>query len=415
MFRSIKWLYPGLRIKRWIFVLVFSVFLGTLGAAFSVWALEATQPAPSRTFGGLAVLCFAMAAAAFTLGLYRLLKSVGELVKGRIGTDRGLVDLAFSQRWIGRGPRVVALGGGTGMSTLLAGLKNHTEDITAVVSVADDGGSSGRLRHDFDMVPPGDIRKCLIALADEEPRMGDLLRYRFTEGEFAGHSFGNLFLTVLTRLTGNFGDAVREANRILQVRGRVIPATLDPVTLVATHPDGLKTTGQRLISETERPIVKVEIQPNDGPPAPDILEAIRDADLIVLGPGSLYTSVIPNLLIRGIPEAIALSGAVKVFVCNVMNHEGETRDYSLADHLSALKRHGATHIIDYVLVNSGYIPRGALDEKTMQPVRVPKGFDAGAWGVKIVQEDVIDRADLTRHDPNRLAAALIKILAQAKA
>jgi uncharacterized cofD-like protein len=413
MFRSIKWLYPGLRIKRWIFVLVFSVGLGILGTVSLVWSLEATKSAPARAFGGLAVLAFVLAAIAFTTGLYRLLKSIGEMVKGRIGPDRGLVDLAFSQRWIGRGPKVVALGGGTGMSTLLAGLKAHTEDITAVVSVADDGGSSGRLRHDFDMIPPGDIRKCLVALADEQPRLGDLLRYRFTEGELAGHSFGNLFLTVLTRMTGNFGDAVREANRILQVRGRVIPATLDLVTLVATHPDGSKTTGQRLISETDRPILNVEIQPNDGPPAPDILEAIRAADLIVLGPGSLYTSVIPNLLIRGIPEAIALSGAAKVFVCNVMNSEGETRGYTLVDHLEALKRHGATHILDYALVNSGFIPRGSLDEE-VQPVRMPKDFDAGGYGVKIVQEDVIDRANLLRHDPGKLAAALMKIAAQGR-
>ncbi|MHC4247655.1 MAG: gluconeogenesis factor YvcK family protein [Planctomycetota bacterium] len=369
MLRALKWLYPGMRVKRWIAVIFVGVFLSNFGAALLIFGFL------SRDNRGLAGRLYTYAALGFLVGglflltgVYRLMKSLAELLARR-GRDKDLVDVAFERRYLGLGPRVVALGGGTGMSTLLEGLKDYTAQVTAVVSVADDGGSSGRLRREFDMLPPGDIRKCLVALSDESPLLGELMQYRFSEAdasgptdkaELVGHSFGNLFLTVLWRLTGDFGEAVRQAGRILSIRGRVIPSTLDRVSLVATYQDGSAVTGQRQISENAKRIDRIQLRPKPGPASSDILEALEQADLIIIGPGSLYTSVLPNLLIEGVTEAIRRSTAAKVYVANIVSQEGETRGYDLKDHLEAVRRHTGASPFDLVLVNSSSLPPPVL-------------------------------------------------------
>ena len=424
MFRSLRWLYPGLKIKRWFVVIFLGVCISSLGTAFFVFALfQVPDDASFASFAWLtphvaqslavAALAFFIGGTVLFTGLYRLLKSVGQLLHKRGDTSKTLVDIAYERRYLARGAKVVALGGGTGMSNLLSGLKSYTADITAVISVADDGGSSGKLRKEFDMLPPGDIRKCLIALSDDSPLMEGLLRYRFPEQELGGHSFGNLFITVLNRLTGDFGEAVDQAARMLSVRGRVIPATLENTFLVAAHPDGSKTTGQRMISESTKQIDRVELKPGPGRTNPEILKAIADADLVIIGPGSLYTSVIPNLLIPGIPEAIAASTGACVYVANVASVEGETRGMGLREHIAAIEKHVQVRFIDYVLVNSGNPGDDALKEfskrQSRRMLRDEEGLADGD-GYQYIRDDVVDPTNPAWHSPPKLARALMDVI-----
>ncbi len=415
MFRSLRWLYPGLKIKRWIVVIFLGVFIASLGTAFLVFGLFQLREDTSHFVQavGVAALGFLIGGVVLFTGIYRLLKSIGQLLQKRGDSSKTLVDIAYERRYLARGAKVVALGGGTGMSNLLSGLKSYTADITAVISVADDGGSSGKLRKEFDMLPPGDIRKCLIALSDDSPVMEGLLRYRFPEEELGGHSFGNLFITVLNRLTGDFGEAVHQACRMLSVRGRIFPATLESIFLVAIHPDGDKTTGQRLISESTKPIDRVELKPAPAQADPGILKAIAEADLIILGPGSLYTSVIPNLLISGIPEAISASHAACVYVTNVASTEGETREMGLAEHIAAIEKHVPTRIIDYVIINSGTPEAEALEKfathRSRRMIRDEEGL-AESDGYQYIREDVVDPTNPAWHSPPKLARALMDLV-----
>jgi uncharacterized cofD-like protein len=422
-----------MRVKRWVAVIFVGVFLSNFGAALLIFGFL------SRDNSGFASRLYTYAALAFLVGglflltgVYRLMKSLAELLSQR-GRDKDLVDVAFERRYLGLGPRVVALGGGTGMSTLLEGLKDYTAQVTAVVSVADDGGSSGRLRREFDMLPPGDIRKCLVALSDESPLLGELMQYRFSEAdaapdkgtasdgagersELVGHSFGNLFLTVLWRLTGDFGEAVRQAGRILSIRGRVMPATLDRISLVATYRDGSSMTGQRRISESTKRIERVQLQPKPGPVSRDILEAVEQADLIVIGPGSLYTSILPNLLIEGIAEAIRRSAAAKVFVANIASQEGETLGFSLENHLDAIREHTGIPPFDLVLVNSASLSPPVLRrlrEDGGAVVRYdPAAFEGDGHGLRFVEADLAGADSLLRHDPRKLGRTLLALLAR---
>ena len=410
MFRSLKWLYPGISIKRWIALICLGIMLAMLGAGALAVKVLANDPIIEARSGQLAIAGFVLGGLTLFTGFYRLMKSLGSLLN-QPGEDKNLADIAYERRYLSRGPRIVALGGGTGMSNLLSGLKAFTREITAVVSVADDGGSSGRLRKEFDILPPGDIRKCLVALSDESPRMGQLLSYRFDgTTELSGHSFGNLFLTALTNITNDFGEAVREAGRILSVRGRVIPATLDHVTLVATHEDGTKTTGQRLISESDSRIVSIELEPHPGPAPSDVLEWIGQAELIVIGPGSLYTSVLPNLLSEDVRAAIRRSDALKVYVCNVMTHEGETRGFSFRDHIDALRTHAGGELFDFALVNNGTFPAATirrLEEQDIKPVHWNSAADADDF--QVFEADVVNRTSELQHDPEKLARALMDL------
>src|SRR5205823_2281090 len=272
-------------------------------------------------------------------------------------------DLIWSFRTRSRGPRIVAIGGGTGMSTLLRGLKEYTANLAAVVTVADDGGSSGRLREEYRILPPGDFRQCLVALADAEPLVKQLFNYRFKEGSLNGHSFGNLFIMAMAEITGNFEHAVRESGRVLAVRGAIIPSTLHDVTLVASV-NGSTVEGESRIPQQNAPISKVYLKPDGATLNPEATLAIMNAELIVVGPGSLYTSILPNLLVPGMAQAIRESPALKVFVCNVASQHGETDGYNVSDYLRVLHDHVGENLFDFVLVNANlnHLPTGGQSQ-----------------------------------------------------
>lgn len=306
------------------------------------------------------------------------------------------------------GVRVVAFGGGTGMAALLSGLKNYTENITAVVTVTDNGGSSGRLRNDFDIVAPGDIRNCLMALADVDPLIQEVFQYRFTEAEFKGHSFGNLFITVLTKVCGNFRASVRELNRLLRVKGQVVPAAGNKVSLVAHHPDGTKSTGEVEITQSRKPIEHIELRPSPVAMSAEIREAIKAAEVFLFGPGSLFTSVIPNLLLDGLSEAIQANGSPRVYIANIMTQPGETDGYCLSDHLRALRRHVGPDFPDSVLAHKGPLPDDLLEKyRVGGAVPVAPGLSGEEFsGVRLIERDFFSGSTTVRHDSARLAQVI---------
>ena len=303
---------------------------------------------------------------------------------------------------------VVAFGGGTGMSCLLTGLRTFVDSITAIVAVTDNGGSSGRLRKEFDMVPPGDIRNCLVALSDGEPILTQLLDYRFEESDLEGHSFGNLLITALTRVTGSFDRAVRELNRLLQVRGRVLPVTGKKVSLIATHPDGTKSTGEVEISASGLAIEKLEMRPRISEPEPDVARAIEEADVLVFGPGSLFTSVIPGLLVSGIRRRVLENQGEKIYVANVMTQRGETNDLDLVAHVDALERHAGRPFITGVVAHDGTFPPELLARYAKDGCRPVAGVEAlRDRGLRIAEANLLDgEAQTARHHPQRLAEVL---------
>ena len=330
--------------------------------------------------------------------------------------------------------RVVAIGGGTGLSTLLSGLKAHARrvqtetakeppiEITAVVTVTDDGGSSGRLRRDFDILPPGDIRNCMTALSEDTDLLSQLFRHRFASGRgLKGHSFGNLFLTAMHQITGDFAQAVKLSSEILAIRGHIFPATSANVVLEALLEDGAVVRGESKISKSRRPIAEIRLQPGDCRPLPETLEAIRRADLITLGPGSLYTSVIPNLLVRGIPQAIKASRALKVYFVNLMWQPGETINFAASQHVSAIHSHAGLDLIDCVVLNSGAIPVSLRRRYAKVHVRpVENDFDVlEHMGLMVVTADLVGDASTVphkvRHSPPAIAEVAIDLAQRSRA
>lgn len=304
---------------------------------------------------------------------------------------------------------VVAFGGGTGMSSLLAGLRNYVSQATAVVTVTDNGGSSGRLRSDYDIVPPGDIRNCLLALADIDPLMREAFQYRFSEGEFRGHCLGNLVITVLTRIVGNFEDSIRELHRLLNVRGKVLPAAAGKISLVAHHPDGTKSTGEVQITRAGKRIQKVELRPTPVMLSPEISDEISKADYFVFGPGSLYTSVIPNLLVEGLMAAVNRAGKPRIYIANMMTQQGETQDYRLSDHLRALRNHVGENFPDFVLVHRGDLPADILEryrQEGAEPVLNDLGDSPEFRSVTVIEDNFYSGGDILRHDPGVLARVI---------
>ena len=318
--------------------------------------------------------------------------------------------------------RIVALGGGTGLSAVLRGLKEHIAergkhrtkqpigDLTAVVTVTDDGGSSGRLRREYQVLPPGDIRNCLVALSRDELLLGDLFQYRFPAGRgLAGHSFGNLFLTALTNVTGDFPRAVQVSARVLAIRGRIYPSTAQNVTLEAELADGKIVKGETNISRSRKRIERVRLVPRRVRPLPEVLAALREANLILVGPGSLYTSILPNLLVEEVSEMIANSRATRVYIANLMTQPGETQNYSVADHVRAIYRHTGHPLFDRVVINRTPISRRLLRRYAAQgaePVD-PSFQDLDAMGVKYVTGDIVQQEKVIRHDQLRLTNLLL--------
>jgi len=318
-----------------------------------------------------------------------------------------------------RGPNIAVIGGGHGLSNMLRGLKQYTENISAIVTVADDGGGSGMLRQDLGMPPPGDIRNCLEALANTEPLMSELMQYRFRDGSLAGQSFGNLFLAALNGISGSFDEAVRRMSEVLAITGRVLPVTTADVQLEAEFENGASVVGESKIfyckKQEDCRIRRVRLLPEDAKALPEAVAAIREADMIVLGPGSLYTSIIPNLLVEGIVEAICASDALKVYVCNVMTQEGETEGYTVSDHISALFHHSARNLFDLCLCSSSPIPGEVLARYAAEGAE-PLYADAGpcaSLGVEVISRPItMVENGYVRHDPECLARELILLHAE---
>jgi uncharacterized cofD-like protein len=340
------------------------------------------------------------------LAVFRLNRT---LLAPYLRSGKPVVDAVAAHRRLGRGAKVVAIGGGTGLSTLLRGMKHRTSNLTAIVTVADDGGSSGRLRRSLGLPPPGDIRNCLAALSEDEDLLTQLFRYRFSgDGALEGHSFGNLFIAAIAAVTGSFEQGVLEAGRVLAVRGRVLPSTLRDVSLVADKAHAVDAQAFRIEGESRIPAVpglvrRVHLEPNDVPAYPEAIRAILAADMIIIGPGSLYTSLLPNLLVPEITEAILASRAFKVFVCNVATQAGETDGYDCGGHLRAIEEHTGGQLVDLVLVNSTPLPQ------------LPPGVSAvrqsgNGLGVVVAAEDVADAETPGRHDPDKLADVLLRLL-----
>ena len=351
-----------------------------------------------------------LASAGIGLTVFSVIRLNRTLLAPYMHRGKPIVDAVAEHRRLGRGPRIVAVGGGTGLATLLRGLKHHSSNITAIVTVADDGGSSGRLRRTMGLPPPGDIRNCLAALSDDENLVTQLFQYRFVDGgELDGHSFGNLFIAALSGVTGSFDRGVLEAGRVLGIRGSVLPSTLRDVALLADKSLAEDTQSIRVAGESRIPMApgsirRIQLDPSDPPAHPEAIRAVLAADLIALGPGSLYTSVLPNLLVPDLASAIRNSRALRVFICNVATQTGETDGYDCLRHLAALEDHTGAGLIDAVLANDrteGRLPEGVAwvcaDES-----------DAGM--VPVHRCDLADPAQPWRHDAARLAQALITLL-----
>lgn len=392
-----------MRIKRWLSVALVGVLIVAFGA------LAAGYPNGFvRILGIVILIC----------GISFIILGIGKLIVSFITLflpdgERELVNILYEKRFLERGPKIVTVGGGHGLSNLLLGLKDYSANLTAIVTVADSGGSSGRLREEFNIVAPGDIRNCLVALADAPKLMGELFQFRFSnESQFRGHNFGNLFLTAMVQVTGDFEKAVKESSRVLAIRGRVVPATVSNVQLVAEYEDGSITEGEAKIPKPGLRIRKVFLKPDDPVPTQDALDAIAQADVIILGPGSLYTSVIPNLVIKKITDYISNSKAYKVYVCNVMTQPGETDHYSASEHLEAIIKHSSPTILNACLVNSADVPLQARERYEVEG-SFPVEADVQkieALGIRAVAEDLLSVNDYVRHDAEKLTKALIALI-----
>lgn len=422
--RWFKWLSPGLFIKRWLFISLAGTTFLILGLA--IWVkltpinrligfvsqlLELiTRLLPNYISGPLAVL----------IGLFLLWwgqsQTFGSITEAlQPEGDRELVDVLLTHRRLNRGPKIVAIGGGTGLSTLLRGLKQYSANITAIVTVADDGGSSGRLRREIGVLPPGDIRNCLAALADEEKLLTELFQYRFKAGDgLNGHSFGNLFLTVMTEVTGDLERAIAASSKVLAVRGKVLPATLTDVRLWVQLDDGRYIEGESKIADAKGRIVQIGCEPPNPTALPAAIRAIEEADCIIIGPGSLYTSVIPNLLVPGIREAIANVEVPRIYICNIMTEVGETDNYTVSDHLRAIDRVCGQSVFDAVLAQK--IPPSELALKryaaeNCHPVYLDRE-EISRMGCLLVLANIMDEDQETgyvRHDPYRLARIVLRV------
>lgn len=407
------WLIPGLEIKRWFFL----IFLGSLLITIGLMILFNLRPvyfimefirkiALTVPTDILSVIVTIFGAYLFFKGWQKTNLSILDLHNGK--ENNTLLETLYRRRKLNRGPKIVAVGGGTGLSMLLRGIKRITNNITAVVTVGDDGGSSGRLREDMGVLPPGDIRNCIAALADNDDLITKLFQYRFKSGEgLEGHSFGNLFLTALCSITGDMVRAVKESSNVLSIRGRVLPSTLDDMRLAAEYEDGTIVHGESAIPEEHKKIKRLFTEPENCKALEDVIEAIKDADLIILGPGSLYTSVIPNLLIKEISDEIIKSNAKKIYVCNIMTQPGETDNFAVSDHLNALYKHaGSDKLVDAVLVND-VLPTN-MSEKYAQCGQMPVELDKNNIHVDVVEKKLIEesRDGLVRHSSNRVARAI---------
>ena len=395
--RIVKWFYPGVGIKRWVLLSLFGLFLVILGSSSFKGLRNISSFDWFFLLFGLILLL---------VGVWQVFCLLVETLFPRRPRSE-LASVLYHRHVLSKGPKVVVIGGGSGQSVLLQGLKEYTSNITAIVTVADSGGSSGRLRNTFDILPPGDIRNCLVALADAESLVRELFQYRFAKDvpELGGHSFGNLFITALTQVTGDFERAIKSASEVLAIRGRVLPSTFEKVSLVAEYEDGSRVKGEADIPTAGKKIKKVFLEPERPVACEEAVEAIREAQIIFLGPGSLYTSIIPNLLVPGISQALKEAIAPKVYICNVMTQKGETDDYNVYDHVKAILDHAGKGIISFCVVNSTTIPQDALDKYAEEGAKQVFWGDLREierLGIKVILGNVVDISDVVRHNPHKI-------------
>ncbi len=390
--------------KRWLLVGALGIAICSIGLAFllrKLFAVTFPDFLPSNFEGALLLV---VGIGTIMVALYGLYRSIGPIVF-ESATIESLADTIYTRRSLGRGPRIVAIGGGTGLSVLLRGLKTYTTNLTAVITVADDGGSSGRLRKELGVIPPGDFRNCLVAMSDTETLLTDLFQYRFDQGNgLKGHSFGNLFIVAMTEVTESFERALYESSRVLAVHGRIVPATVANLRLSASFKDGTVVKGESAITKKGGQIDRLFLDPEDAESYPLADEAIQEAEMIVIGPGSLYTSILPNLLVGGISRAIAQSRATKLYVCNVATENGETDGYTVADHVDVLQRHTFPGLVDYVVANDD--PQD-VDDRFLGDAVVEDG--------RPIRDAMLELRRLTdpehpiRHDSAMLASAVVDI------
>ena len=421
MLNLLKWLYPGMKMKRWLLLFAIGVLLVSFGAALAL-NYEYLGRAEEEIFRFVYMtvgsynyaITMAIGFAIIIIGACLMMFSTRSIIRSIIAVlipDRSeaIVDLIYQKQKLSRGPIVTVIGGGHGLSVLLRGIKESTSNVSAVVTVADDGGSSGRLREELGIIPPGDLRNCLVALADTEPLMEKLFQYRFKGSTaLAGHSFGNLFIAAMNEVTGDMETALKESSKVLAVKGRVIPASKVSVRLDAIMNDGTVVEGESQIPEARKKIRRVQLFPKKVPAVPAAIEAIENSDAIILGPGSLYTSIMPNLLVEGVAKALKKSKAIKIYICNVMTQPGETDNYSASAHAKAILDHTGRGAIDYVLVNSAPIPKNFCEGES-QPVEVDEE-KINALGCGLIKADLISETDAGRHDPEKLCKAVMKII-----
>ena len=413
----LRWLTPGLQIKRWLLLLMVSELVLVLGVAYALKELYQAAHLPGffyyLTLQFLPYWARAITFSVFGVGL--LLVSYLKLTQSILGpflpgnSTSSVLEVIHAYRLRGRGPRLVAIGGGTGLSSLLRGLKTYTSNLSAIVTVADDGGSSGRLRDEYRILPPGDFRQCLIALADAEPLMKQLFDHRFKEGSLNGHAFGNLFIMAMADVTGNFEQALRESGKVLAVKGTIVPSTLQDVTLVASI-NGGTVEGESKIPKQNAPISHVFLKPDGVQVNPEAAQAILNAELITVGPGSLYTSILPNLLVEGMVEAIKASPALKLYICNLAAQPGETEGYGVDDYLRVIREHVGANLFDFVLVNSNtsHPPTGGQAPVIFRPVDTTRHPE-----VRFIASDVVNVRIPSHHDPDKLARTIMRKVWQA--
>ena len=412
---QLRWLVPGMGVKRWVGLLLLGALLIGLGLGYLLLDLYRSVDLPpiASTLTLQFIPRLGRAALFGLLGLGLMLGALTQinrtLLAPFVRPGQDVAEVVSRHRQRGRGPRIVAIGGGTGLSILLRGLKNHTSNLTAIVTVADDGGSSGRLRRSLGVLPPGDFRQSLAALADDDSLTTQLFQYRFGTGEgLGGHSFGNLFITAMAEVAGSFENALLESSRVLAIRGQVLPSTLSDLTLVGelveTGDRVSRVAGESEIALAPGAIRQVALEPADAAAYPGAIRAVLEADLIVLGPGSLYTSLLPNLLVRDLAEAVRASRARKVYVCNTATQPGETDGYTVLDHVQALERHTWPGLFPIVLANN-------MQSGSLLPRLRWVSADAPVNGTRrLVLADLADPERPWRHSAEKLAGALLNVL-----
>lgn len=411
---------PGIRMKRWIFLGFIGVVILVLGVVeiFSNKDYSSSIRLLYLFLSLIGIVIMYIAFSEFVKSFISLINS--EKVKITIN-DKNIEELVDEKRVHVGGPKVVVIGGGTGLSTMLRGLKLYTNNITAIVTVGDDGGGSGKLRADLGMLPPGDIRNCILALADTEPIMENLLQYRFKEGSLKGQNFGNLFLAAMAGISDNFEDAVQKMSSVLAVTGKVLPVTLDDMKLIAELENGSVVEGESIIPEEvikqKSKIKQLRIDPERAKPLMDALIAIKEADAIVMGPGSLYTSIIPNLLVEDIVEGINKSDAIKIYISNVMTQPGETDDFAVSDHIKTLMKYSGENSVQYVIANNGTIPKDIEERYLSEGSKLVKldYENIEDLNVKVVETDLVKiTKGYVKHDSEHLAQVLMTTILDKK-